>query len=479
MAFLEMQQDSTIDLDWTLLKSISSTSEPGMCRSWHNATNILGTVNIQFCAFWECEHHGIELRARTGQWTGTVANNGFYRAGTQGAFGIRQENASQQTVNISNNVVIASGSGGGSGGGMRFVGLGASSTLSGNRFSSCNGLTGLLIEANTTGAVDFTAMFNMPTWTNLVIHSNAFNGIRIDCGIGGIISGGSIWRNNNPGLIFVAANSTFLTDRWLISGVTLFGNVSSNIAQNQAKVGYTTFRSCTVAGDTTFSTPNGFLYLGGGPWRFENCSFGVAVGILTTHTSADISFASYAGVGASGTLAKDIILVDTTLGSATELSSRSGAAGIFSIARQRSDGTVGAHTVEKVLIGTVARDTSLFRTAPPSEKLTPACLTQLRLESGSKRVAVPNGQSATVSIYVQKDGSYSGSQPRLRARANPSIGLDDDQTIDTMSGGSGVWEQLTGTITPAATDDGVYEVYVDCNGTAGNVYIDDWSVTLA
>ena len=47
--------------------------------------------------------------------------------------------------------------------------------------------------------------------------------------------------------------------------------------------------------------------------------------------------------------------------------------------------------------------------------------------------------------------------------------------LDTMTAAVGTWEQLTGT-TAAASQDGVFEFFVDLDGTAGWINVDDWSV---
>jgi hypothetical protein len=47
-----------------------------------------------------------------------------------------------------------------------------------------------------------------------------------------------------------------------------------------------------------------------------------------------------------------------------------------------------------------------------------------------------------------------------------------------MAAAVSTWEQLTGTAT-AATADGVIEVVVDCDGSAGAIYVDDWAAAVA
>ncbi len=95
-------------------------------------------------------------------------------------------------------------------------------------------------------------------------------------------------------------------------------------------------------------------------------------------------------------------------------------------------------------------------------------LDDVQIEIGS--VASPY-QATTSSNQT----GYNGVQPRLILKANSAIGVASDTVLDTMSIGSGAWEQLTGT-TPAATDDGVFEFVVDCDGTTGWINVDDWTI---
>ena len=46
-----------------------------------------------------------------------------------------------------------------------------------------------------------------------------------------------------------------------------------------------------------------------------------------------------------------------------------------------------------------------------------------------------------------------------------------------MTAAVGTWEQLTATIPYTAYSTGGFEIYVDCDGTAGWINVDDWSVS--
>jgi hypothetical protein len=97
-----------------------------------------------------------------------------------------------------------------------------------------------------------------------------------------------------------------------------------------------------------------------------------------------------------------------------------------------------------------------------------------KFTSSPKQCAVANGQTVTVTAYVNKSATYNGAQPRLIVRSNAALGITSNVVLATASGGTGSWLTLTGT-TAAVTDDGVLEFYVDVDGTAGAVSVDDWS----
>lgn len=98
------------------------------------------------------------------------------------------------------------------------------------------------------------------------------------------------------------------------------------------------------------------------------------------------------------------------------------------------------------------------------------------------KVPVANGVAGkTVSVFVRKsvvgDGTaYNGNQPRLVQRANYALGQTADVVLATAAAAAGTWEKLTGTLS-TPTDDGAFEVFVDCDGTTGWVNVDDWTTT--
>jgi hypothetical protein len=131
--------------------------------------------------------------------------------------------------------------------------------------------------------------------------------------------------------------------------------------------------------------------------------------------------------------------------------------------------------------GIIQIDTTYFKTASPSQRLTPNSATN-KLESGSKKAALNSAATAIFSVWVRKSSvaaggaDYNGNQPRLILKRNDAAGITADTVLATMTAGLDTWQQLTGT-TPVVTDDAVLEVVVDCDGVAGFVNADDWEVT--
>lgn len=198
---------------------------------------------------------------------------------------------------------------------------------------------------------------------------------------------------------------------------------------------------------------------------FDSCSFGdvqTASGFITLTSS-----------GFTNITFRKCTIVDTvTIASQSGLLATQDFTSV--IAFDKFNNTSGSHRAYKQY-GRTESDQSTFNTAAPSEALLPNDASG-KLPSGSKKLAVASGTTATVSVYVRKSATYNGNQPRLIVKANSIAGITTDTVLDTMTVGTESWEQLSGT-TATVSDDCVLEVYVDCDGTAGTVNVDDWSVT--
>lgn len=123
----------------------------------------------------------------------------------------------------------------------------------------------------------------------------------------------------------------------------------------------------------------------------------------------------------------------------------------------------------------IQTDQAIYHTAAPSEKMTPRA-TATKFESSLKRFAVTSGSTASIGVWVYKGATYAGNQPRLIIKRHDLAGYTADTVAASMSTGTGAWENLT-TTTGVIPRDAVLEVVVDCDGSTGSIYVDDWSAT--
>ncbi len=126
---------------------------------------------------------------------------------------------------------------------------------------------------------------------------------------------------------------------------------------------------------------------------------------------------------------------------------------------------------------TFVPDTTNFNTSSPSLAVYPG-VAAVKVKSPTFSVAVAQGQTATPSVRVREDAAYNGNPARLCVRRNALAGISSDTVIATHSGTLGVWETLTGT-TAAVARDCILEFYIDCDGTAGFINVDDFSCNSA
>lgn len=260
-----------------------------------------------------------------------------------------------------------------------------------------------------------------------------------------------------------------------------YGNNSSGVSTvliTNIGIGVLQFTSCAFRGRTGFSQSVGFTqlsaYSGISLAIFENCTFGVGI----AHTSIDVQF--------SGVQPGKYIFNSCTFASATEItpSIYTYLTDTGSVQIQRKDNTDGNH-VMYVKQGIITPDTTIFRTASPSLRIAPKSATiPCSNKLFSFKAYVNNGQVCTPTLYVREsvvgDGAdYNGNPVKLYVKTNYNLGLTTDTLLDTATAASiGAWEALTGAC-PAATDDGVWEFYVVCDGTTGFISCDDFSYNLS
>lgn len=291
---------------------------------------------------------------------------------------------------------------------------------------------------------------------------------------GTVIDSCIAWRNQSHGWYL----------NWTILGVTwqschAFGNSVGGIVINSSSINACLFVDCVFNGETSFGQPRGVFgyvscwYI---PLRFENCDFGQTI----AHSSVDIGY--------NTNVLWDLLLINcrfstspafTALGTSSNFALTGHGSVIKFMKYNQTAGDHRRHTK----YGGEQSDSVIYHTNAPSVRMTPLDA-NWKFESSGKRKQVDSGGTVTVSVWVRKSSSgdagganYNGNHPRLVMRKNPAIGLDADVVLDTMTAGVGTWEELTGTTSASSGDDGVLEFYVDCDGTAGWVNIDDWSLT--
>jgi hypothetical protein len=454
--YILTQSTSVVTLRYVEFLQLGTNSSP---KRGIEALPTTGSFDIQYCSVHDSGSTGSGIAFNTSITNGnnfTCSNNALYNIPDRG---IWVANVTTGTNWVIDNCVVIRTTVGNA---IEFLDVGGTAT---NLTAVGAQGSGISIAENAT----------IGTFNNLTAHSNNVSGIGF-ANVGpnsGTISNLTAWRNNTAsttggGIAIGSANSGLAGPKNLtLDTIVSFGNnCQLNLFANCFMVN---IRNFTLNGDTTFASTNGIALSNGGQGYteifFENGDMGTASGILTT-CGTDLVF-NFANTPCR------LVFHNTKFSSATEVGSQTNMAVGSSARSQRHDQTAALHR-SWFVYGTIDIDTTTFRTASPSEKLTPNNASS-KLESGAKRAAVASGSTLTPTVYVNKSASYNGNQPRLLVRRNVAAGITADTVLATASGGTASWLTLTGT-TAAVTDDAVLEFYVDCDGTAGTVSIDDWSV---
>lgn len=446
MAYVSLLADGDFDADWVEFRYFGTNvvSKRGV-----ELATTTGTVTMHYCAINDCETWGLNLTGTT--LTGSIAvdNLVMYNCGSAAGFGALAVSAATGIPALSDVLIIRTAS---TATAVSLSDLGMS--LSG---LTVVGATGTGIAASEAGGTG--------SWSNIVVHSGAGTGFSYTSGVLAITTSAAFWRNNGSGL---APSGS--TGELTITNLVTFGNTANNISISAGA--YMELYSPILNGDTTFSTGTGINIVGSASKTIiHDGDFSTVTGIKTAHTN-DIS------VNTTNPYVS-FVLDNCKLGAATEVSAQTLLSQHALIASQNHDQTAGNHRYWK-RYGNGQTDSTIFNVSSPSERLTPNDAS-FKLESGPRVVACNSGATVTVTVYVRRsvvgDGTaYTGAQPRLVVRRNSSIGYSANTVLDTAIVAAGTWEQLSGTTT-AATSDGAFEFFVDADGTAGWVNVDDWATT--
>jgi hypothetical protein len=459
MAYVHFGAGATVDYDWTLFRYLGTTTSNKEGVSLLTATASGGSANFDYCCIANFDNHGIYIGSGASAWDNIhIRNLTGWKVGNQASnhaaiyFGGTTVTTGNWTLN---DICIVSGN---TSGGMCIRLEDVLGTVASLRLSSGGG-TGLsvLVSAGTKAK---------SVWDTIHCHSNSSTGLLLDV-IGTVkLTNVKVWRNNTTGFFLTSVDGLATIDT-----AQIFGNATANIGMTR---GSARFLNTTIAGDTTFSVPSGFRNTTANVqmnlW-FENCTFGVTSGIFVAHTTASLQWFTSSTVNGVNI---QVVFNNTVLADATEESNAGALAVAAKRMYQRTDGTTNIHKIVYTF-GTVTRETTTIHDSKIGVKMEPTSATLVqKLESGYRQKNVASGATVQWSVWVRKNAGYTGNPPRLMLKANPALGIDQDVVLDTFSAAADTWENLTGT-SAAVEENGVQQAYVDCDGTAGEVYVGDWS----
>jgi hypothetical protein len=297
--------------------------------------------NIQYCSIHDCEDYGLYNVGGT-QFNLVFSNNVMWNCASVTGPAINLNAITNNDWTISGNIIIRT-----------LNGTGATLADIGGTFTN-----NVVAGAASTGIslTETSAVFG--TFSGNVTHSGGASGVATGTGQSGTISDTTVWRNNSSGLNL----SNMLGAHF--DGVVAFGNNSQNISLPAS--GEITFTDAVLNGDSSFSTGGAVTSSntgGSGTFTFNDCSFGVASGILTAHTAADIN--------PTGLQSPKMFFNNCLFGSATEVATPYYLSPRAIVASSNHDQTSGNHKFWKKG-GTGQSDATIYKTAAPSERLTPA-----------------------------------------------------------------------------------------------------------
>lgn len=416
-----------------------------------------GAKNITYCSFHDNDGYGIYCGGGVSL-NLTFSYNVIWHTTSAG---VNLANTiSNADWALDNNVVMLSGSNG-----FSLGDVGGSLT---NNTAIGSASAGFDISPSSNG------VYTVGTSQNNTAHSGVSNGISVNIYVViGVLDGFKTWRNGSYGLYIVGNDLSDLR----FTNTLNFGNNFAAAYTSVATV--LNISDSVLCGDSTYPTTTGIhtQSLGSQQFNLDNVDMtgdsSAYSSLLVPCSGQDFYFVTLSSKVQAicrNCLFGAPLLINDTNG--PKMTWRKEAFMSF----QKFNQTASDHRTE-MAYGQLKTDTSIYNTASPSMRMTPNNASN-KLPSAPKGkgilVAVANGSSVDISVFINKDAAYNGNQPRLIQRANPALGQDSDVVLATYSAGTGSWNQLTAT-SSTATDDGAWEFVVDCDGTAGFINIDDWA----
>lgn len=440
---------TTCDWDWAeffwLGNSSGGTAKTSSITTALSAT-FTGSFNMQYCCIRNSIFNAFNVvNGFAGAASMTFSNNVVYNCLNNVSFS--SKSTSTGTLTVTNNIVILI-----TGSNQVCINCGNGTFDNNTAVSATSGfsINGTMVSFSGNTAHSHSAL--------AISHNvNSFTAITIDNFYG--------WRCTNAGVQF----GTSFTNT-TVNNSTFTGCGQAFTEANGINGTYLILNNVSATTEASYSMTNGISFFNtsgtgnnGHYYELNNCTI--------NSTSGDIR----CGAGVNNF----VVLNNTLLSGATEIQSQSDLTIGGFVKSSKHDATEGAFK-SWFKYGTIERDSTISNAAAPSERLTPNNASQ-KLQSGIRTVAVDDLGTVTINVYVRKsavgDGAaYNGTQPRLIVRKNLACGITSDTVLDTMTAAAGSWEQLTGT-TAAVDADGALEFFVDCDGTAGWINVDDWSVS--
>lgn len=269
--------------------------------------------------------------------------------------------------------------------------------------------------------------------------------------------------------ILIGSSTTGACINTVVDGGRLFGNATRGMTMGFVFSSFV--RNVHIYNESGYDQPSGVVFNN----HVENTYFDSCnIGVILPHSTADVRDVCPRNEHVA-------YFRNCLFGSTTEFSGQSNYTPQSAVGSARHDQTAGIQKTFKKY-GTITLDSTFYKVAAPSQRLTPTDAAQ-KLLSQEKRIAVPNGQAAEVSVWVRKsiigDGTpYNGNEVQIKVLADPAIGIASDTVIATSSSFAfGDFQKITGT-TPIVTDNGVIRLVATCDGTTGWVNIDLWTVAI-
>ncbi|HEY3499452.1 MAG TPA: hypothetical protein VGK73_32405 [Polyangiaceae bacterium] len=311
----------------------------------------------------------------------------------------------------------------------------------------CLGAPSIRVDAGVVYARDSSWYFTVSSSGAIINNSGTFGSRYIRC---------RFWRCTGTGVVLLGGSSEWIDCEF-------YGNSSRSFEgiDGVHRVVNTTFN-----GQTSFSGGAAIRMTSDFRITFDNCRFGVVAGDRT-------ALSTFAIDTNNQRIFLTLVMCDFN---GTQFNGTPAVGSI--VAQQDEDAVVATHVTRHYGFGTARIETATFGDASPALKLTPEHRYRaFRSQLFTKQIN--SGQTATFTAKVRKSAAYNGNNPRLVLVANGSIDIETDTVLSTLSVAADTWETLTGAMSAAASQDGVCGVWVECDGDAGDIFVDDITVSVA